>query len=200
MQVTIPNGLICAANPHESTRYSIAGVYVNPAGVAAATDGHMLAVRLCAVEGGDGPSIIPASVVDDSNFGTSCEYHYDDGEWRNLTRGRYDDPVDGEFPPYTKVIPECYPDDECVTIAIDARRLARLAEALGYKRVMLRIRSPEKPVLVLPLNGENALGVLVPVKDAEQGAWFSDKWESIRRAVLEAEGKTKPDEEATECK
>ena len=72
-------------------------------------------------------------------------------------------PNDGlQFPRWQAVVPT---DAPVMTIALDVTMLARLADALGSKTVILEISHPLHPVRVKPGKpGESAYGVIMPVR------------------------------------
>lgn len=188
MKITIPNHLIRAAHDHGLTRYALQGVTAYPSGVAFATDGRILAIMLCEVEAGEGaaPSVIPADLFPDEPSFARSNFQFADGEWRNTSRGLYGPPEEVAIPPIADVTPEFYYDHESVYVHLDARKLFRLAEALGDDQVSLCIhKDGKKPILVQPLEGPGSIGVLQPVAIADESCDdAAARWSDVRAKVL----------------
>lgn len=188
MKITIPNHLVRAACEHGGMRYNLHGVAAYPSGVAFATDGRMLAITLCEVEAGDGaaPSIIPADLFPEKPPWGFSDFQLVGGEWRNTSRGLYGPPEEGAIPPIADVTPEFYYDHESVYVHLDARKLFRLAEALGDDQVSLCIhKDGKKPILVQPLEGPGSIGVLQPVAIADESCDdAAARWSDVRAKVL----------------
>lgn len=187
MKITIPNHLVRAAGG-EGQRYAMHVVAAYPSGVAFATDGRMLAITLCEVEAGDGaaPSIIPADLFPEKPPWGFSDFQLVGGEWRNTSRGWYGQPEDGAIPPIADVIPEFYAADESVYVHLDARRMFRLAEALGDDQVSLCIhKDGKKPILVQPLEGPDSIGVLMTISKADERRDESaNRWSGVRAKAL----------------
>lgn len=188
MKITIPNHLVRAACEHGGMRYNLHGVAAYPSGVSFATDGRILAIMLCEVEAGEGaaPSVIPADLFPDEPSFARSNFQFADGEWRNTSRGLYGPPEEGAIPPIADVTPEFYYDHESVYVHLDARKLFRLAEALGDDQVSLCIhKDGKKPILVQPLEGPDSIGMLMTISKADERRDESaNRWSGVRAKAL----------------
>jgi len=93
--------LLCAST--EKLRYYLKGVYVDPAGLIAATDGHRLFVgKLCESAKPAEGFIIPSEVIKSAiAFHKNAVVEFDEAQ----IAGRPYTPVDGFYPDWRRVVP-----------------------------------------------------------------------------------------------
>lgn len=157
----------------DQTRHAITAPWLSADNKVIATDGKILAVIPCQVDGGDEPGYIPTDALKASRKGRGAT-----GEMA-LTRtecrvsGGATFPVDNErtAPDWTAVTP---PADRPIKmrVALDPERLAALAEAMGAGAVILEIESESSPITVRPASKGHgdvpaepgAFGVIMPCR------------------------------------
>ena len=154
----------------DAYRPHLNGVYLDAEkGRLVATNGTMLASVPCEVEHGDEAGILPADAIKAARKvagakgepGIACN-----GSAAVHGGASYPRDKDVQFPPYEKVVPAPSPEDE-VVIGLDAALLLKLAKSLGSKghvRLTIRKDDPLHPIRVEPTSGEDAFGILMPVR------------------------------------
>lgn len=157
----------------DQTRHAITAPWLSADSKVIATDGKILAIVPCQVDGGDEPGYIPTDALKASRKGRGAT-----GEMA-LTRtecrvsGGAAFPVDNErtAPDWTAIIP---PADRPIKmrVALDPERLAALAEAMGAGAVILEIENESSPITVRPASKGHgdvpaepgAFGVIMPCR------------------------------------
>ena len=143
-----------------------------------AADGHIMAIVPVEADDETQSCIIPASAVKDARKMGAINYKETGLHYPSKHGAVTVQPIEGNFPDYTQIIPaETAPGKPgTITIALDAKKLLRLAEAIcedsKYLFVALTVRETHKAYTVRPVKGFNhaghfvdngAMGVIMPI-------------------------------------
>jgi hypothetical protein len=198
---------LAKATDSETSRYALGGVAVSVdadgVAYAAATDGRILAVTpidhageaIETVAKADTPSrefvLIPAGIL---KRPTPNKPNLVTLNGRAECKGRVGDYLEGRFPRLGDAIPAM---QDRVTLSIDAKLLAKLAEAINTPgaNVVTLLLDPNKPgdspIGVLP-SGETSVesfGLLMPCgKGEEADDWYAEKFNDRARAFKQSIG------------
>lgn len=185
--VTIPTRLdkACA---RENSRFAIAGPQIRKAKsgatIAAATDGHVLAVVECDGDAPPEPAIVPASLLAKRKGGTRITLN------GRASNGQQDaDYCEGNFPPIDGVTPGKWPDDARV-VGLNRKLLNNVADAIGAGDKLILVQDRHgAPIRVMACSEKkgtprlSGVGVLMPLNvDPKDG--YADAWAEARERLL----------------
>ena len=137
VKLKVLKSLLLAINPKD-VKYFLQGIYVDPAGVLVATNGHWMATWDLEGSPEDNDYIIPYDVISSlikslpgkANYDTVI--YIDSGSIEYGTTKIEHTPVDGKFPNWKKIIPEYGQPQEVSTLSYNIKYMYDIHTAYKY--------------------------------------------------------------------
>lgn len=164
--------LIVAAKKDYSRQY-LCGIHVEPAaGIAVATDGHILLAVKITLDKSErvGPSfIVPREAAELAVKATRLQSHelhpeINGGRYQFMPAGVSFTPIDGTFPDWRRVIPRSYSGERA---QFDPDCYGRITKALGLIGVRLPVIAHNGNSAALVGSPSNALAIIMPCRHVD---------------------------------
>jgi DNA polymerase III sliding clamp (beta) subunit (PCNA family) len=166
----------------DETCYALNGVYHDKTAKALiATDGHRMIILPVTENEHDDDGIVPLDAIKAARD-SAKKNKYNEAPNMTVVDGKVSVPmggltlpiVDAQFPEWQRVLPSFNPADKnVVTITINAKYLAELAEALGSRdsgvQISFQLDDTYGPIAVRPSAENGAHAVLMPVRNSVNG-------------------------------